>query len=156
MIAVSNREFYQNGLVIFPSPDSDKREVGLQYHYLPDTVYERGGSRTNRGEAEEVAEAVMRHAHQTPNLTLGVAAFSTAQMNAILDEIEKLRRQDDSCESFFNDHPEEPFFVKNSGERPGGRTRRNLYKRWIWAGWISGDITMNSSALSIVMAVKGV
>ena len=31
----------------------------------------------------------------------------------ILDYLEKLRREDPSCEGFFASHPEEPFFVKN-------------------------------------------
>ena len=147
LIAVSNREFYQNGLIVFPSPDSDKREVGLQYHHLPDTVYDRGGSRTNRGEASEVADAVMRHASQTPNLTLGVAAFSTAQMNAILDELERLRREDDSCESFFNDHPEEPFFVKNL-ENVQGDERDVIFISVGYGRDNHGDIAMNFGPLN--------
>ncbi len=113
LIAVSNREFYENGLVVFPSPDSDRDNLGLRYHYLPDTDYDRARSRTNRKEAAKVAMAVMEHARQSSQLTLGVAAFSSAQMGAIQDELERLRRQDPSCEAFFNYHPEEPFFVKN-------------------------------------------
>ncbi len=147
LIAVSNREFYQNGLVVFPSPDSDKKEVGLQYHHLPDTVYDRGGSRTNRGEAREVAEAVMWHARQTPNLTLGVSAFSTAQMNAILDELERLRREDDSCESFFNDHPEEPFFVKNL-ENVQGDERDVIFISVGYGRDSNGNIAMNFGPLN--------
>ena len=60
-----------------------------------------------------MATHVMEHARRSPGLTLGVAAFSSAQREAIQDELERLRRQDLSCEAFFNDHPEEPFFVKN-------------------------------------------
>ncbi len=55
----------------------------------------------------------MTHARSFPDLTLGVAAFSQSQMQVILDELELLRRQDQSCEYFFAAHPEEPFFVKN-------------------------------------------
>ena len=119
LIAVSNQEFYENRLVVFPSPDSGKDGVGLQYHHLPDTVYDRGRSSTNRQEAQAVARAVMDHARQFPDLTLGVAAFSLAQERAVLDELEMLRRQDASCEPFFNDHPEEPFFRQEPGERAG-------------------------------------
>jgi very-short-patch-repair endonuclease len=80
---------------------------------LKDTIYERGGSAINPKEARIVAEAVMKHAHATPELSLGVASFSTAQMTAILDQVELLRRKDSSAEKFFSSHPEEPFFVKN-------------------------------------------
>jgi len=113
LIAVSNYEFYDNRLVIFPSPDADRYDSGLICHYLPDTFYDRGRSRTNRLEARAVAEAVMEHARRRPHLTLGVAAFSMAQMQAVMDEVELLRRENPECEPFFAAHPHEPFFVKN-------------------------------------------
>ncbi len=113
LIAVSNREFYDNGLVVFSSPDAGRETLGLRYHHLPDAVYDRGRSRTNPIEAETVARAVMEHAARCPELSLGVAAFSQSQAQAIDDRLEILRRQDDSAEGFFHAHPEEPFFVKN-------------------------------------------
>ena len=113
LIAVSNREFYDNRLVVFPSPDAGREAGGLRYHHLPDAIYDRGRSRTNPVEAETVARAVMEHAARSPGLSLGVAAFSQAQARAIEDRVEMLRRQDDSCEGFFAANPEEPFFVKN-------------------------------------------
>ena len=113
LIAVSNREFYNNNLVVFPSPDASWEEAGLRYRHLPDSVYDRGRSRTNPWEADAVARAVMEHTVSHPNLSLGVAAFSQAQAQAIEDRLETLRRQDNSAEDFFANHPEEPFFVKN-------------------------------------------
>lgn len=113
LIAVSNYEFYDNRLVVFPSPDSDREQMGLRYHYLPDSHYDRGRSRTNRAEAQAVARAVMKHARLQPELTLGVAAFSMSQMQAIVDELEVMRRADSSLEPYFAAHPHEPFFVKN-------------------------------------------
>ncbi|MGK9119067.1 DUF3320 domain-containing protein [Olivibacter jilunii] len=112
LISLSNQQFYENKLVIFPSPGS-KYRMGLAYHHLPDTVYDRGKTRTNPKEAEIVAEAVMQHALHNPKLTLGVVAFSTAQMQAIQDVLEIKRRKNPDAESFFRSHPNEPFFVKN-------------------------------------------
>ena len=109
LIAVSNREFYNNELVVFSSPDTGRDGTGLQYHHLSSAVYDRGRSRTNPVEAETIARAVMEHAASYPELSLGVAAFSQSQAQAIEDRIETLRRQDDSCEIFFTSHPEEPF-----------------------------------------------
>ena len=114
LIAVSNHEFYDNRLILFPSPDAQREETGL--HFRPDTGtrYERGtGKRFNAGEASIVADAVMEHAPRRPNRTLGVAAFSLPQARRIEDEVELRRRADPSTETFFADHPEEPFFVKN-------------------------------------------
>jgi len=114
LIAISNVEFYDNRLFIFPSPHVSRDELGLRYHYLPQTVYERGKKKAfNRGEAKAVARAVMKHASEQPDLTLGVAAFSMSQMRVIQDELELLRRENPFHESFFSEHPDEPFFVKN-------------------------------------------
>ena len=88
LIALSNREFYENSLVVFPSPDAGRDILGLRFHYLPESVYDRGRSRVNRIEAQAVANAVMKHAGEHPDLTLGVAAFSSSQAQAILDELE--------------------------------------------------------------------
>lgn len=113
LINVSNHEFYENRLTVFPSPSLNGGEVGLFYRHLPETYYERGTSRTNPEEAREVAAAVMEHARGRPGLTLGVAAFSVSQAQAIQDQLEILRRKDPACEEFFGAHPFEPFFVKN-------------------------------------------
>ena len=113
LIAVSNQEFYDNQLLVFPSPAGQRDGLGLVYHPMPNTTYDRGRSRTNREEARAVAEAVMQHAREHPELSLGVAAFSSAQATAIEDEVERLRREHDAQESYFDDHQDEPFFVKN-------------------------------------------
>jgi very-short-patch-repair endonuclease len=113
LIAVSNREFYDNKLFIVPSPYTGEAGVGLRFHHLPDAVYDRGNTRTNPKEAKTVARAVIAHAQTTPNLTLGVATFSTQQRRAVFDEIELLRRQHPETEGFFAAHAHEPFFVKS-------------------------------------------
>lgn len=59
LISLSNREFYENKLVIFPSPGS-KYRMGLSFHHLPDAIYDRGKTRTNAKEAETVADAVIK------------------------------------------------------------------------------------------------
>ncbi|QNH62161.1 DUF3320 domain-containing protein [Hymenobacter sediminicola] len=112
LIAASNHLFYDDKLVVFPSPGGQE-QLGLMYHHLPNTHYERGTTRTNPQEAQAVAEAVLHHARTTPRLTLGVVAFSTAQRQVIQDALEKLRRQHPETEEFFNRHSHEPFFVKN-------------------------------------------
>ncbi|ESQ73592.1 DUF3320 domain-containing protein [Asticcacaulis sp. AC402] len=113
LIAVSNREFYENRLYIVPSPYDAVAGMGLKYHRLADTIYERGGSRTNHLEARRVAEAVIAHARDNAHQSLGVAAFSVAQRQAILRELEGLRRAYPQTEDFFATTGTEPFFVKN-------------------------------------------
>ena len=105
-----------------PSPDREKRDLGLIYHRIhriENAPYDRGRTRTNPLEARAVAEAVMVHARRElkksveERLTLGVAAFGVAQMDAILSQVELLRRDNPSCEAYFSFHPYEPLFVKN-------------------------------------------
>lgn len=112
LIRFSNHAFYENKLVVFPSPGSKSR-MGLVFHHLPHTVYDRGGTRTNPLEAEAVADAVMEHAQMHPRQSLGVVAFSTAQREAIQDALERKRKEAPEREAFFRLTNEEPFFVKN-------------------------------------------
>jgi len=113
LIAFSNQEFYDGDLVLFPSSHRDGGALGISAEYHPEDWYDRGGSATNRAQAVRVAAWVFRHAKQVPDETLGVGAFSQRQQQAILDEIEKLRRLDSSAEGFFSRDRAEPFFVKN-------------------------------------------
>ena len=123
LIAVSNHAFYNDRLVVFPSPDAGRQEVGLMYHHLPNASYDRGRTRTNQFEAETVALAVMEHARTQPDLSLGVAAFSVAQMQAIQDQLELLRRQNPECEGFFTTvHPHEHSTEKYPSRQPTSRT----------------------------------
>ena len=147
LINVSNQEFYENQLVVFPSPDHGKQVSGLRHHYLPDTIYDRARSRTNRKEALAVAKAVMDHARTNPEMTLGVAAFSTAQRGAIEDALEKLREEDRSCEEFFATHPHEPFFVKNL-ENVQGDERDVIFISVGYGRDANGNVAMNFGPLN--------
>jgi very-short-patch-repair endonuclease len=112
LITASNHLFYNDQLVIFPSPGGQE-QLGLVYHHLSETYYERGTTRTNPLEAAALADAVLHHARTSPQRTLGVVAFSMAQRQAIQDALEIRRRQHPETEAFFNRHPHEPFFIKN-------------------------------------------
>jgi very-short-patch-repair endonuclease/DNA polymerase III delta prime subunit len=114
LIAVSNDEFYDRKLVIFPSAGTMRNATGLVLHHIPAAIYDRGRTRTNLIEAKAVASAVMEHAKYRPELSLGVVAFSVAQRDLIQVEVEMLRRQHRDQEMFFSGtHSSEPFFIKN-------------------------------------------
>lgn len=147
LIAVSNSAFYRNALVVFPSPDNSRKETGLAFHHLPQAFYDRGKSRTNRDEARVVAQAVMQHARNQPDWTLGVAAFSMSQMQAIQNQLEILRKQDPSCESFFSAHPHEPFFIKNL-ENVQGDERDVIMISVGYGRSADGNLTMNFGPLN--------
>ncbi|WP_421368628.1 DUF3320 domain-containing protein [Agrobacterium tumefaciens] len=110
LIAVSNSQFYDSKLFIVPSPYTQEAGMGLKFHPVTGGVFEDGA---NKVEAKAVAEAVIRHALHSPQLSLGVAAFSIKQRREIQDQVELLRRLNPQTEEFFNAHPHEPFFIKN-------------------------------------------
>ncbi|HJK71767.1 MAG TPA: DUF3320 domain-containing protein [Methanocorpusculum sp.] len=113
LIAVSNQEFYDGNLMIFPSPMHETPDLGLSFVHLPDTVYERGKAGVNRGEARVVAEAVIDYYRRFPDKTLGVATFSTRQQEVIRHEVELLLRENPDVESLMRPENGENFFVKN-------------------------------------------
>lgn len=147
LIAVSNAEFYNNQLVVFPSPVIAGEQTGLVYRYLPDTAYDRGGSRTNRKEAAHVARAVLHHARENPGQTLGVVAFSVAQMDAIQAELEMLRRKSPGTEQFFAVGGSDPFFVKNL-ENVQGDERDVIFISVGYGKDESGHLTMSFGPLN--------
>lgn len=147
LIAVSNSQFYENRLLIVPSPYTSEAGVGLRFHHLPDAVYDRGGTSTNAREAKTVAMAVIAHAQTTPHLTLGVAAFSTQQRRAIFDEVELLRRQHPETEGFFTAHAHEPFFVK-SLENIQGDERDVIFISIGYGRDARGGVSMNFGPVS--------
>jgi very-short-patch-repair endonuclease len=114
LIAVSNRQFYDNKLFIVPSPYTAQGGRGLRFHHIHEGLFDAGNKRNNLIEAKAVARAIIAHAQTYPKLSLGVAAFSAAQRRVIIDELEVLRRGlPAEVEDFFRAHRSEPFFVKN-------------------------------------------
>lgn len=146
LISLSNHEFYENRLVIFPSPGSRHR-MGLVFHYLPETIYDRGKTRTNLQEAEKVAAAVINHAIQHPGQSLGVVAFSTSQRQAIDQALELRRRKHPETEAFFKSHSHEPFFIKNL-ENVQGDERDVIFISIGYGKTEEGKVQMNFGPLN--------
>ncbi|HLL83071.1 MAG TPA: DUF3320 domain-containing protein, partial [Longimicrobium sp.] len=111
LITFSNVSFYEAELHTFPSVETATHSAGLVFELVPDGVYE--GKGLNLVEARRVADEVVRHARETPELSLGVGTFNLRQQLAIQDELELRRREDPSLEAFFARGNSEPFFVKN-------------------------------------------
>ncbi len=111
LIAFSNRYIYDNRLYTFPS--ASRGEHGVSYVKVADGIYDRGGSRTNVAEARKVTELVFEHFTRTPQRSLGVIAFSESQQLAILDEIDRIRKERPEFEKYFEEGDNEEFFVKN-------------------------------------------
>ena len=114
LINISNREFYDNELLVYPSPSHTDPELGLKFHYNPNTQYHRGEGSANPLEAKDVVKEIFNHfAKYGDKKSLGVGTFSVAQKNAILEELEIERKAHPEYEALFSENKEERFFVKN-------------------------------------------
>lgn len=112
LIRVSNREFYRDQLILPPSPLQRDPSYGLVFKRV-DGVYDRGGRRDNRIEAEAIVARVAEHARLTPDLSLGIVAFSVAQQNCLTELLELSRRADPALDAFLREGKLEDMFVKN-------------------------------------------
>jgi very-short-patch-repair endonuclease len=113
LIAFSNHRFYKNELVTFPGAHLTDPRLGIQFTHVPDGVYDRGGKRDNPREAQVVVDEIIQHCLERPRRSLGVVAFSVAQMNAIEDQVELLLRRKPEFEEYLAPGRLEGFFVKN-------------------------------------------
>ena len=117
LIRVSNAEFYENNLVLPPSPFRDDAGYGLKFVRVPG-VYSsksKGSGRpgTNKIEAQAVVDAAGVLARTEPHYSLGIVAFSVAQRDMITELMEYQRRQDPVLDDFLREGKPEDVFVKN-------------------------------------------
>ncbi len=117
LIAVSNREFYNSNLVLPPSPLQNDADFGLRFVRV-NGVYSSaskgdGTPGTNKIEAQAIVDVVAQHALDTPDLSLGIIAFSVRQRNMITEVLEFERRSNPVLDDFLREGRTEDVFVKN-------------------------------------------
>lgn len=117
LIRVSNAEFYQDSLVLPPSPLQLDENYGLKFQRV-NGVYSsksKGSGRvgTNKIEAQAVVAAMAKHAREWPDLSLGVATFSKSQSDMVTELLEHARRLDTVLDAFLREGQVEDVFVKN-------------------------------------------
>lgn len=112
LIAYSNKEFYDNELVVFPSPQHQHPEYGVRYEHVEEGAYRAG---INPPEALRVAMAVIKHAERSPERSLGVVALNKKQAELLGLEIDRLAAENEQFEAWRKSREGtlEPFFVKN-------------------------------------------
>ena len=113
LIAFSNIKIYNSQLITFPSSTESAPDCGVEYVYVKDGIYDRGGKKNNVAEARKVADLVFEHFKKHPHRSLGVVTFSEAQQNAVDAAIRQKRLQSPRFDKFFIEDKEEPFFIKN-------------------------------------------
>lgn len=117
LIQFSNREFYDEDLVVFPSPSGSGDDVlGVKCYYVPDlhedTFYEAS---INQREAEAVLAEALRLMSAYPEHSLGIAAMNAKQTELLQNEFDRLRLEHKEIDRYvdaFSDTVDE-FFIKN-------------------------------------------
>ena len=148
LITFSNRHFYDNDLVTFPSSTTDKKWIGVDYYCVEDGIFDHR-SRNNRKEAEFIVDLIYKNIEQFPDRSLGVVAFSVSQQDLIDKLLSKRRQTDPSKEFFFRRDAEEPFFIKNL-ETVQGDERDTIIFSVAYAKDSSGRLMHNFGPLNRV------
>ncbi|WP_317176015.1 DUF4011 domain-containing protein [Halomontanus rarus] len=148
LIDFSNQKYYDNRLKTFPENAGDEKELGVDFEYVENGLYDRGGSSANEPEARRVVDLIEAHVEDRPSDSLGVVAFSQAQSQAIRDELERRRDSSPAIASFIDvDDALEGFFVK-SLENVQGDERDRLIFSIGYGPDSEGRITMNFGPLN--------
>jgi superfamily I DNA and/or RNA helicase/very-short-patch-repair endonuclease len=148
LIAFSNAYYYENRLYTFPSADLPGPSNGIEFVYVPDGVYERGGKRENKIEAKKVADLVFEQFKSHPEMSLGVVAFSEEQQLAILEVIEYQKKLKPEFQHYFDEGQEESFFVKNL-ENVQGDERDVMFFSVGYGKDADGKVLMNFGPLNM-------
>lgn len=112
LIAFSNVRYYGSALFTFPGPIADKTRIGVSFARV-DGVYDRGGSRTNRVEAEALVSELVERLLRGEDKSFGVVTFNQPQQILVEDLLEAARRAHPEIERYFSEDTLEPVFVKN-------------------------------------------
>ena len=150
LIAFSNRQYYENELLTFPS--SETTLGGVRFKHLPEARYDKGKSRTNRLEAEALVNELVARLRNSdgPRRSYGVVTFSLAQQHLVENLLDEERRKYPEIEVHFGDEPPvegEPVFVKNL-ENVQGDERDVIYFSICYGADETGRVAMNFGPLN--------
>ncbi|VVE42257.1 DUF4011 domain-containing protein [Pandoraea anhela] len=147
LITFSNVTYYDNELVTFPSPVTNDQSVRFE---RVQGVYDRGGSRTNRAEADAIVKAIEQH-YLDPakrQLTLGVVTFNQAQQSLIERMLDERRRASQQLDQAIAQAAQEPLFIKNL-ENVQGDERDIIFFSITYGPDASGKVSLNFGPLNL-------
>ncbi len=146
LITFSNVTYYDSQLITFPSPVTDDVAVAIEH---VSGVYDRGGSRTNRAEAEAIVNGIERHYLDATrqHLTLGVVTFNQPQQSLIESLLDSRRRANASLDKAISAQIREPLFIKNL-ENVQGDERDVIFFSITYGPDAAGKMTMNFGPLN--------
>ncbi|WP_159449218.1 DUF4011 domain-containing protein [Demequina sp. NBRC 110055] len=147
LIAFSNYKFYDGKLVTYPSAASEGENVGVNFYHASGT-YRRGGGADNPTEARKVAERVIEHYRNRPDLTLGVVTFSVAQADAVMAAVDEARESHRDLDAYFDTSDRLNGFFVRSLESVQGDERDVIIFSIGYGPDEAGKITTNFGVLN--------
>ncbi len=114
LIKFSNYHFYQDRLLVFPSPEEASENFGVHYKYIGGT-YNAG---CNIDEAKAIVAATRDFMCNHPDKSLGIASMNSRQRELIEVEMDMLFPDDPISDAYRQKWEQErgglePFFIKN-------------------------------------------
>ena len=114
LIRFSNAEFYDNNLIVFPTPHHGQTNslMGIGYHYIEEG---RWHEERNQIEAERLVQYLVELIQKYPEKSIGVATFNKNQSVLIQEMIDTEEINNEFLSDYKAKFQEkgEPFFVKN-------------------------------------------
>jgi len=147
LITFSNVTYYGSQLVTFPSPVTNDQSVQFERVH---GVYDRGGSRTNRAEADAIVKAIEQHYLDSAkrHLSLGVVTFNQAQQSLIERMLDERRRASPQLDQAIAQAAQESLFIKNL-ENVQGDERDIIFFSITYGPDASGKVSLNFGPLNL-------
>ncbi len=148
LIAFSNKHFYDNELLLFPSPAAKSNATGVKYVWV-------GGhysARTNAEEAKICAQAAIEFMRHSPDRSLGIVALNRPQADLIQLELDRLIHDNEDAARYQArwSNGLEPLFVKNL-ENVQGDERDTIFISTVFGDDESGNFYQRFGPINSVV-----
>ena len=148
LIAFSNYNFYDDSLIVFPSPRNEDGALGVTLERVADGLFQSG---ININEAYAVCRAAVQHMENCQGESLGVVAMNIRQREVIQELIDKELKTNPFARRFVEarEGGPEPFFVKNL-ENVQGDERDVVFISYTYARNSTGRFLQNFGPINQV------
>jgi very-short-patch-repair endonuclease len=152
LIAFSNRHFYDNRLVLFPSCLARHPDLGVEFRFV-EGRYTKGG--INLPEIQAVTTAAADFMRRFPKKSLGIATMNIAQADLLQEEMDALFAQHEDLEAYraFWAGKLESLFIKNL-ERVQGDERDAIFISLVYGPDESGRVLQRFGPINSEMGYR--
>lgn len=109
LVAFSNHNFYDNKLLLFPSPFEPNKRFGVRALYMANAYFDGG---LNPVEAGKVVDLIADHVNNRRTESLGVVAVNLKQSDLIAELLDQRLHDDPQLSARMEELPER-LFIKN-------------------------------------------